>query len=93
MEGRAILVEAAERAAERNPELAVVMLAEAAHAFFYSGAPEEMLLKKFRLAARHTHTFKDRHAIAKAAVGQRDGIGGNEGDTVPEPGFHDKSGG
>ena len=43
VEGRAILVEAAERAADRNPELAVVMLAEAAHACFYSGAAEEML--------------------------------------------------
>jgi DNA-binding CsgD family transcriptional regulator len=43
VEGRAILVDAAEQAAERNPELAVVMLAEAAHASFYSGAPEEML--------------------------------------------------
>ena len=43
MDGHAVLVEAAERAAPRDPEAAVVMLAEAAHTCFYSGATEQML--------------------------------------------------
>jgi DNA-binding CsgD family transcriptional regulator len=43
MDGHAVLVAAAERAAPRDPEAAVVMLAEAAHVCFYSGATEQML--------------------------------------------------
>ena len=42
MEGHAILVAAAERAAERNPEQAVTMLAEAVDACFYAGDAGEM---------------------------------------------------
>jgi DNA-binding CsgD family transcriptional regulator len=43
MEGHAVIVGAAERAAPHDPELAIVMLAEAALACFYSGAAGEML--------------------------------------------------
>ena len=42
-EGHAILVAGAERAAAADPEAAVLMLAEAAHISFYSGATEQML--------------------------------------------------
>jgi DNA-binding CsgD family transcriptional regulator len=43
MDGYAVLVAAAERAAPHDPERAIVMLAEAVHACFYSGAAQEML--------------------------------------------------
>lgn len=43
MDGYELLVEAAARAAPSDPELAIVMLAEATHACFYSGAAEQML--------------------------------------------------
>jgi DNA-binding CsgD family transcriptional regulator len=42
-EGYEILTDVAGRVARRDPELAVVILAEAAHACFYSGAAEDML--------------------------------------------------
>jgi DNA-binding CsgD family transcriptional regulator len=43
MDGYELLAAAAERAAARDPELAIVMLAEATHACFYSGDGEKML--------------------------------------------------
>jgi DNA-binding CsgD family transcriptional regulator len=43
MEGHAMLVAAAERAARDDPELAIVMLAEASLASFYCGAAGQML--------------------------------------------------
>jgi DNA-binding CsgD family transcriptional regulator len=43
MDGHAVLVAAAERAAPHDPDRAIVMLAEAVHACFYSGAAGEML--------------------------------------------------
>ncbi|HEY2601982.1 MAG TPA: AAA family ATPase [Thermoleophilaceae bacterium] len=43
MEGHTVLIAAAERAARRDPEFATMVLAEAAHVCFYSGAAEAML--------------------------------------------------
>ena len=43
MDGYALAVAAAERVAGAQPEQAVVLLAEAAHACFYAGATEEMV--------------------------------------------------
>ena len=50
-QGRVILVEAAERASADDPERAIVMLAEASHASFYLGHPEEMLRSAERAQA------------------------------------------
>jgi DNA-binding CsgD family transcriptional regulator len=50
MEGHAILVAAAERAAADDPDRAVVMLAEAVNACFYAGDAAEMLRTAERIA-------------------------------------------
>ncbi len=51
MDGHAILVAAAERAADADPDRAVVMLAEAVNAAFYAGDAAEMLRAAERAAA------------------------------------------
>jgi len=69
MEGHAILVAAAERAAPGNPELAIGMLAEAVDATFFAGDAAEMARTARRLAALVPDSASTRTRFLAAMAG------------------------
>jgi len=77
MEGHAILVSAAERAATTNPEVAVAMLAEAVEACFYAGDVAAMLRSAERAAQLLTADASSRSRfLAAIANGMAQVFGG-----------------